>query len=92
MIVVYVMVQDLNIYVMIGWPGVGGDPTDQGDGAHPNGLNVGFSDASATFVSMDTPWDDTKTLKEQLLEWNPTPVGPIGIPNHLLTYKFFDKQ
>ena len=82
----------LNIYVMIGWPGGGHPPTDQGDGAHPNGLNVGFSDASATFVSMDTPWDDTKTFKEQLLEWNPNPWGPFGIPNHLLTYKFFDKQ
>ena len=81
-----------NIYDMIGWPGRGARPTGQGKGAHRDGVNIGFSDASSTFVHMDTPFDETKTFLEQCLEWNPTPSGPFGIFPHLEMYQFFDKQ
>ena len=82
----------VNLYVMIGWPGHGAAPTDQGKGAHSNGLNIAFSDASATFVHVDTPWDETKSFLDQMMQWNPTPVGPFGIFPHLEMYQFFDRQ
>ena len=59
---------------------------------HQTGVNIGYSDASVTFISMDTPWDDSKTLKEQLLIWAPVASQPIGILPHLEVYKWFDTQ
>ena len=79
----------VNYYVMVG--GVGGQ-LDQGDGAHRDGINIGFSDASSTFVHIDTPYDETRSFGEQMLIWNPSPSGPIGIFPHLEAYKFFDRQ
>lgn len=69
-----------------------GGPGDKGSGAHPTGANVGYSDASATFVSVDTPWDDTRTWEEQMFIWQPHPHSPIGVISHLEVYKFFDRQ
>ena len=82
----------MNLYVMIGWPGHGSAPTDQGKGAHSNGLNIAFSDASSTFVHVDTPWDETKSFLDQMMQWNSTPVGPFGILPHVEMYQFFDSQ
>ena len=59
---------------------------------HKTGVNVGYSDASVTYISMDTPFNDARTFKEQLLLWAPLPHIPIGILPHLEAYKFFDGQ
>ena len=80
----------LNLAVMVGSDD--GNTGDKGKGAHPNGINIGFSDASSTFVSVDTPWDDVRTFEEQMTLWQPSHLNPIGILQHLEVYKFFDKQ
>ena len=61
--------------------------------AHEPGVNVGYSDASASFISGDTPYLNTSlTFYEQMRVWQPMEFGPIGIYPHLDAYKFFDTQ
>ena len=78
----------LNFFVAFGGSGA---QADQGDGAHKV-INVGYSDASATSINPDTPYDDTRTFGEQMLFWNPSAAGPIGVVPYLEAYKFFDTQ
>ena len=60
--------------------------------SHEVGINVSYSDASATFVSWNAPFDPTRTFAEQMIAWNPTSSGPIGIFPHLEAYRWFDTQ
>ena len=59
---------------------------------HETGVNVGYSDASVAYISIDTPFNYARTFKEQLLLWAPLPHIPIGVLPHLEAYKFFDGQ
>ena len=82
----------LNVWVIAG--GVQGGIAawaDQGDGGHPDLVNVGYSDASSTSIHLDTPYDDTRSFREQLLVWVPN-HSPIGILEYLEAYKWFDTQ
>lgn len=61
--------------------------------SHTTGVNVGYSDASAGFVSFDTPYlDAANNFGDQMIEWHPSSANTFGVANHLRVYKFFDVQ
>ena len=62
------------------------------DMGHPTGVGIGYSDASITHISKDTPYNEVRTFEEQLLTWSPACCAPIGVLAHLEAYKWFDTQ
>ena len=60
---------------------------------HDPGLNVGYSDGSATFVPGATEYLGTgRPFFEQMQVWQSNPGSPIGIFPHLNSYKWYDVQ
>ncbi len=55
--------------------------------AHPEAMNVGYSDGSARAGAFDTPFPDTPhTFISLLKAWQPAPAGPITPQQHRGTY------
>ena len=63
-----------------------------GAAAHRIGLNAGFSDGSAFFISGDAPLDSNRTMFEALEEWTSSYGNPIASYNYHAIYECFDRQ
>jgi prepilin-type processing-associated H-X9-DG protein len=60
--------------------------------AHGDGLNVGYTDGSAQFLSGDLRYEETRTFFEALFDWQPAPTNPISPAHHIEAFEFFDTK